>query len=123
LPLTHIRNDVLECEHGEALKPGNIRLGRLMTTFQNGLYIGYSHLHFSSVNGREKYVRLVAINPQMLVKFSDQALVCSGGDMLEKPLQSPALQFFDRPTRSFIVGELLFNGKGVLQKKLTALYG
>jgi hypothetical protein len=94
-----------------------------MAAFQNGRYIGYSHLHFSSVNEREKYVRLVAINPQMLVKFSNQMLVCSGGDGFEKPLQTPAFQFFDRPTYSFIVGELHFDGKGVLQKKLMALYG
>jgi hypothetical protein len=86
LPLTHVGNDVLECEHGGALKPGNIRLGRLMATLQYNRYIGYGHLHFSSVNGREKYDRLVAINPQMLVKFFDQALVSSGGDGLEKPL-------------------------------------
>jgi hypothetical protein len=80
LPLTHVRNDILEGEHGGALKLGNVRLGRLMAAFQNSRYIGYGHLHFCSVNGREKYVRLVAFNPQMLVKLSDQALVCSGGD-------------------------------------------
>jgi hypothetical protein len=86
-----------------------------VAALQNCRYIGYSHLHFSSVNGREKYVRLVASNLQMLVKFSDQALVCSGGDGLEKPLQTSALQFFDRPTCSIVIGELLFDGKGVLQ--------
>jgi hypothetical protein len=94
-----------------------------MATLQYNRYIGYGHLHFSSVNGREKYDRLVAINPQMLVKFFDQALVSSGGDGLEKPLQTPALQFFNRPTCSFVVGELLFDGKGVLQQELTALNG
>jgi hypothetical protein len=86
-----------------------------MAALQHNRYIGYGHLYFSSVNGREKYVRLIATNPQMLVKFSDQALVSSGGDELEKPLQTPALRFFDRPTCSFVVGELLFDGKGVLQ--------
>jgi hypothetical protein len=94
-----------------------------MAAFQNGRYIGYGHLHFSAVNGREKYVRLVAFNPQMLVKLFDQALVCSGGDGFEKPFQIPVFQFFDRPTCSFIVGELLFDGEGVLQKELTALNG
>jgi hypothetical protein len=71
LPLTHVGNDVLECEHGGALKPGNIRLRRLMAALLHNRYISYGHIHFSSVNGREKYVRLVAINPQMLVKFFD----------------------------------------------------
>jgi hypothetical protein len=123
LPLTHVENNVLKCEHGRALKPGNIRLGRLMATLQHNRYIGYGHLHFSSVNGREKYVRLVAINPQMLVKFFDQALVSSGGDGLEKPFQTSALQFFDRPTCSFVVGELLFDGKGILQQEFTTLNG
>jgi hypothetical protein len=56
---------------GGALEPRNVRLGRLMAALQNGRNIGYGHLHFSSVNGREKYVRLVAINTQMLVKLSD----------------------------------------------------
>jgi hypothetical protein len=91
LPLTHIGNDVLECKHGGALKLGDVRLGRLMAALQHSCYIGYGHLHFSSVNGREKYLRLVAINPQMFVKFSDQALICSGGNGFEKSLQTPAL--------------------------------
>jgi hypothetical protein len=51
----------------------------------------------------------------MFVKFSDQALVCSGGDGLEKPFQTPTLQFFNRSICSIIIGELLFDGKGVLQ--------
>jgi hypothetical protein len=84
LSLTHIRNDVLECEHGGALKLGDVRLGRLVAALQHSRYIGYGHLHFSSVNGREKYVRLVIVNPQMSVKFCDQPLVCSGGDGFEK---------------------------------------
>jgi hypothetical protein len=43
--------------------------------------------------------------------------------VLEKPLQSPVLQLLNRPTCSFIIGELLFDGKGVLQNVLTALNG
>jgi hypothetical protein len=86
-----------------------------MATFQNGCYIVYGHLYFSSVNGREKYVRLVAINTQMFVKLSDQALICSGGNGLKKPLQIPVLQLLNSPTCSFIIGELLFDGKCVLQ--------
>jgi hypothetical protein len=94
-----------------------------MAAFQHSRYIGYGHLHFSSVNGRKKYVQLVTINPQMSVKFSDQLLVCRGGDGFEKPLQTPALQFLYRPTCGFVVGELLFHGKGVLQQELQALHG
>jgi hypothetical protein len=97
LPLTHIENDVLECEHGGALKPGDFQLRRLMVALQHSRYIGDGHLHFSSINGRERYVRLVTVNPQMSVKFFDQTLVCSGGDMFEKPLQTPTLQFFYHP--------------------------
>jgi hypothetical protein len=123
LPLTHVENNDLECEHRGALKPRNVRLGRLMATLQNGRYIGYGHLHFSSVDGRDKNVWLVAIITQMLVKSSDQVLICSGGDGLEKPLQAPVLQLLDRPTCSFIIGELLFDGKGVLQNELSALNG
>jgi hypothetical protein len=94
-----------------------------MAALQHSRYIGYGHLHFSSVNGREKSVWLVTIYPQMLVEFSDQALVCSGGNGFEKPLQTPALQFLYCPTCSFILGELLFDGKGVLQQELTVLNG
>jgi hypothetical protein len=119
----YIENDVLECEHGGALKPGDVRLRWLMAALQHSRYIGYGHLHFSFVNGREKYVRLVTIYPQMFVELSDQSLVCSGGDGLEKPLQTLALQFLYCPTCSFVVGELLFDGKHVLQQKLTALNG
>jgi hypothetical protein len=122
LPLTHIENDVLECEHGGALKPGDVRLGRLMAALQHSRYIGYGQLHFSSVNGREKYIWLATVNPQMSVKFSDQSLVCSGGDGFEKPLQILALQFLYRPTCGFVVGELLFDGKGVLQQELSTLH-
>jgi hypothetical protein len=75
LPLTHVRNNVLKGEHGGALELRNVRLGRLMAALQNSRNIGYGHLHFSSVNGREKYVRLVAINTQMLIKLFDQALI------------------------------------------------
>jgi hypothetical protein len=56
-----------------------------MATLQNSRYINYGHLYFSSVNGGEKYIRLVTLTTQMIVKFSDQALVSSGGDGLEKP--------------------------------------
>jgi hypothetical protein len=94
-----------------------------VAALQNGHYICYGHLHFSSVNGREKYVRLVAINTQMLVKLSDQALVCSGGDGHEKPLQTLVLQLLNHPTCSFIFGELLFYDKGVLQNELSTLNG
>jgi hypothetical protein len=63
LPLTHVRNDILECEHGWALKPRNVRLKRLMAVLQNGRYIGYGHLHFNAVNGREKDVWPTALIP------------------------------------------------------------
>jgi hypothetical protein len=122
LPLTHIGNDVLECEHGRALNPGDVRLRRLMAALQHSHYISNGHLHFSSVNGREKCIRLVTVNPQMSVKLSDQPLVCSGGDGFEKPLQTPALQFFYRSTGGFVVGEHLFDGKSALQQELPALH-
>jgi hypothetical protein len=83
LPLIHIENDVLECEHGGALNPGDVRLRRLMAALQHNRFISDGHLHFSSVNGREKGVRLVTVNSQMSVKLSDQPLVCSGGDGFE----------------------------------------
>jgi hypothetical protein len=83
LPLTHIGNDVLECKHGGALNPWDVRLRRLMAALQHSRYISNGHLHFSPVNGREKNVRLVTVNPQMSVKLSDQPLVCSGGDGFE----------------------------------------
>jgi hypothetical protein len=114
LPPTHIKNDVLKCEHGGALKPGEVRLRRLMAALQHSRYISNGHFHFSSVNGREKCVRLVTVNPKMSVKLSDQPLVCSGGDGFEKPLQTSALQFLYRPTCGFVVGELLFDCKGDL---------
>jgi hypothetical protein len=122
LPLTHIRNGVLECEHGGALKPGDVRLRQLMAALQHSRYISDGHLHFSFVNGREKYVRLVTINPQMSVKLSDQPLVRSGGNGFEKLLQTPALQFLYCLTCGFVVGELLFDGKGALQQELSALH-
>jgi hypothetical protein len=50
----------------------------------------------------------------MLVKLSDEVLVCNGGDGFEKPLQTPVLQLLNCPTCSFIIGELLFDGEGVL---------
>jgi predicted membrane-bound spermidine synthase len=62
-----------------------------MAALQNSHYIGYGHLHFSSIDGRDKNVWLVVIITQMLIKSSNQALVCSGGDGLEKPLQTPVL--------------------------------
>jgi hypothetical protein len=94
-----------------------------VTALQSGRYVGYGYLHFSSVDGRDKNVQLVPVITEVLIKFSDQALVCSGGDGLEQPLQTPTLQFLNCPTCSFIVGELLFDGKGVLQQELTALNG
>jgi hypothetical protein len=94
-----------------------------MAAFQHSRYISYGHLYFSSVNGREKSIRQVTINPQMSVKFSDQPLVCCGGDRFEKPLQTLALQFLYHPTCGFVVGELLFDGKCVLQQELPALHG
>jgi hypothetical protein len=57
----------------------------------------------------------------MLIKHLDQMLICSGGDGLEQPLQTPTLQFLDRPTCSLIVGELFFDGKRVLQNELSTL--
>jgi hypothetical protein len=86
-----------------------------MAALQHCRYIGYSHLHFSSVDGRDKNIRLVAVIAQMLIEFSDQTLVCSGGDGLEQPFQTSVLQLLNCPTSSFIIGELLFDGKGVLQ--------
>jgi hypothetical protein len=71
LPLTHVGNNVLEGEHGGALEPRNVQLGRLVVALQNGRYIGYGHLHFSSSNGRDKNVRLVAVITQMLIKRFD----------------------------------------------------
>jgi hypothetical protein len=86
LPLTHVGNNVLDSEHGRALEPGSIRLRRLMATLQHGRYVGYGHLYFSFVNGREKHIWLVALTPQIIIEFSDQALISGGGDGLEKPL-------------------------------------
>jgi hypothetical protein len=86
LPFTHVGNNVLDGEHGRAHKPRNIHLMRLMATPQNGRNVDYGHLYFSSVNGREKHIWLVALTPQILVEFSDQALISGGGDGLEKPL-------------------------------------
>jgi hypothetical protein len=83
LPLTHVENNVLEGEHGRALKPRNVRLGRLMAALQSCRYIGYGHLHFSSVDGRDKNVRPATIITQMLVKSPDQTLICSGGNRFE----------------------------------------
>jgi hypothetical protein len=74
LPFTHVGNNVLDGEHRRALEPRNIRLMRLMAALQNGCYAGYGHLYFSFVNGGEKYIRLVALTTQIIVKFSDQAL-------------------------------------------------
>jgi hypothetical protein len=123
LPPTYIGNDVLECKHEGALKPGDVRLRRLMAALQHSRYISNGHLHFSSVNGREMCVRLVTVNPKMSVKLSDQLLVCSGGDGFEKPLQTPALQFLYCLTCGFVVEELLFDCKGVLQQELSAFHG
>jgi hypothetical protein len=86
LPLTHVRDDVLEGEHGGAVNPRNVRLGRLVTALQNNHYIGYGHLHVSAVDGRDKNVWPAEIIPQMLVKSTDQMFVRGGGDKLELPL-------------------------------------
>jgi hypothetical protein len=86
LPLTHVGNNVLDGEHGRAHEPRNIHLRRLMATLQNGHYVGYGHLYFSSVNGREKHIWLVALTPQILIELFDQALISGGGNELEKPL-------------------------------------
>jgi hypothetical protein len=82
---------------------------------QHDRYISYGHLHFSFVDGRDKNVQLVAVITQMHIKLSDQALICDGGDGLERPLQTSVLQLLNCPTCSFIIGELLFDGKGILQ--------
>jgi hypothetical protein len=71
LLLTHVGNDILECEHRGAFKPRNVRLRRLMAALQNSRYIGYGHLHFDAVNEREKDVWPAALVPQMLIKCSD----------------------------------------------------
>jgi hypothetical protein len=115
LPLTHVGNNVLDGEHGRALEPGKIRLRNLMATLQRGCYVGYGHLYFSSVNGIEKHTWLVALTPQIIIEFSDQALIGGGGNGLEKPLEAPVLQFLNGPTCCLIIGELLFDCKGVLQ--------
>jgi hypothetical protein len=86
LPLTHVRDDVLEGEHGGAVNPRNVRLGRLVTALQNSHYIGYGRLHVSAVDGRDKNVWPAAIIPQMLVKSTDQMFIRGGGDKLELPL-------------------------------------
>jgi hypothetical protein len=79
-----------------------------VAALQHGRYIGYGHLYFSSVDGRDKNVWLVAVITQMHIKLFDQALICSGGDGLKKPLQTLVLQLLNYPTCSFIIGELLF---------------
>jgi predicted membrane-bound spermidine synthase len=43
----------------------------MVAALQHGRYIGYGHLHFSSIDGRDKNVRLVAVITQMLIKLSD----------------------------------------------------
>jgi hypothetical protein len=57
-----------------------------MVTLQCGRYVGYSHLDFFSVNGREEHILPVALTPQILIKFSHKALISGGGDGLEKSL-------------------------------------
>jgi hypothetical protein len=71
LPLTHVGNNVIDGEHGRAHEPRYIHLRRLVATLQNGRHVGYDHLYFSSVNGREKHIGLVALTPQIFVEFSD----------------------------------------------------
>ena len=83
LPLTHVGDNVLDGEHGEAGNPRNVRIGRLITAFQSSRYIGYGQLHISIVDGRDKNVWLAAVVPQMLIKSPDQTFVCSAGDGLE----------------------------------------
>jgi hypothetical protein len=56
LPFTHVGDDVFKGEHGGAINPRNIQLGRLVTALQNSRYIGYGHLYFSVVDGRDKNV-------------------------------------------------------------------
>jgi hypothetical protein len=92
-----------------------------MATFQGSRYIGYGYLHVSAIDGRDKKIWPTAIIPQMLVKSMDQMFVYGGGDGLERPLQTLALQFLDHPTCSIIIGELLFDGKSVLQNELLTL--
>jgi hypothetical protein len=121
LPLTHVGDNVLDGEHGGAVDPRYIQLRKLMTVLQNSRYVGYGHLHIYIVNGREKNVWLAALVPQMLIKGLNQTLVCSGGDGLEQPLQTPALQFLVRPTCSIILGEFIFDGERSLQDELSAL--
>jgi hypothetical protein len=121
LPLTHVEDDILEGEHGGAIYPRYIRLRRLVTALQNGRYIGYGHLHVSTVDGRDKNIWLAAIVSQMLIKCFDQTHICGGGDGLKQPLQTLVLQFLDHPTCSIIIGELLFDGKSVLQNELPTL--
>jgi hypothetical protein len=86
IALTHVRDDVLEGEHGGAVNPRNVQLERLVTALQNGHYIGYGHLHVSAIDGRDKNIWLAAIVSQMLIKSSDQTLICGGGYGLKQPL-------------------------------------
>jgi hypothetical protein len=83
LPLTHVGDNVLDGEHGKAVNPRYIQLRRLITAFQNSRYVSYGHLDVYTINGREKNIWPAALVPQMLIKSSDQTLVCSGGDVLE----------------------------------------
>jgi hypothetical protein len=57
-----------------------------VTALQNGHYIGYGHLHISAIDGRDKNIWLAAIVSQMLIKSSDQTLICGGGYGLKQPL-------------------------------------
>jgi hypothetical protein len=92
-----------------------------MTALQNSRYVGYGQLHVSIVDGRDKNIWPIAIVPQVLIKGPDQTFVCSGGEGLEQPLQTPSLQLLDRPLCSFILGEFVFDGKRSLQDELLAL--
>jgi hypothetical protein len=83
LPLTHVRDDVLDGEHGGTVNPWFIRFRRLMVAFQNSRYVGYGHLDASIVDGRDKYVWPVVVILQILIKGLDQTFICGGGDRFE----------------------------------------
>ena len=63
LPLTHVRDDVLDGKHGKAVNPRYVRIERLITAFQSSRYVGYGHLYVSIVDGRDKNVWLAVVVP------------------------------------------------------------
>jgi hypothetical protein len=123
LPLTHVENNILDSEHGGANSPRLVRFRRLIIAFQSSRYVDYGHLHVSIVDGRDKNVWPAVVVPQMLIKSLDQMFVCGGGDGFEQPFQATVLHFLNRPLRSLILGEVIFDGERGLQDELLSLNG